>query len=45
MFGDGPARRYAGQAKPGKSGFQGQTILPGGASGVIGSPFYVNLLP
>jgi penicillin amidase len=38
MFGSGPARRYVGEARG------GETILPGGESGVLGSPFYTNLL-
>jgi penicillin amidase len=44
-FGSGPNRRYVGElgTKPGS--IRGETILPGGDSGVIGSPFYGNLLP
>ena len=45
MYGAGPARRYVGQ--PGKKWwkpFRAETILPGGSSGVLGSPFYANLL-
>jgi penicillin amidase len=45
MFGSGPVRRYVGQ--PGGTGtlvIQGETILPGGPSGVSGSPWSVNLL-
>jgi penicillin amidase len=44
MFGSGPARRYVGEARGGRAGFVGQTILPGGASAELGDPFYVNLL-
>ncbi len=43
MFGSGPVRRYVGGPKPGR--MTGQSSLPGGESGVLGSPFYANLLP
>jgi len=44
-FGAGPNRRYVGElgTKPGS--IRGETILPGGDSGVLGSSFYGNLLP
>jgi penicillin amidase len=44
MFGSGPARRYVGEPQTSPPLFAGRTILPGGESGVLGSPFYVNLL-
>jgi len=43
-FGSGPARRYAGQPGRGWGHFRAETILPGGSSGALGSPFYANLL-
>jgi acyl-homoserine lactone acylase PvdQ len=43
MFSSGPSRRYVGEATP--TGLVGQTSLPGGVSGVPGSPLYFNLLP
>jgi penicillin amidase len=49
MFGSGPVRRYVGQPGTGESGpdkfFTAETSLPGGASGVLTSPFFANLLP
>jgi len=44
VFDAGPVRRYVGEANAGRRGFAAETILPGGSSGVIGSPFHVNLL-
>ena len=43
-FGSGPARRYVGQVVRAPKRLSGRTALPGGASGVLGSPYYVNLL-
>ncbi len=44
MFGGGPVRRYVGG--PHSNGrITGSSSLPGGESGVLGSPFYANLLP
>jgi penicillin amidase len=43
-YGSGPARRYVGQPRRGRNYIKAETILPGGSSGVLGSPFYVNLL-
>ena len=43
MFGSGPVRRAVAEARP--DGIRAVTSLPGGASGVLGSPFYANLLP
>ncbi|MFZ2235471.1 MAG: penicillin acylase family protein [Dokdonella sp.] len=41
MFGSGPARRFVGEmANPIEAG----QIIPGGPSGVVGSPFYVSQL-
>jgi len=49
MFGGGPVRRYVGQPGTSEPGpdkfFTAETSLPGGMSGVPGSPFYANLLP
>ncbi len=44
MFEDGPARRYVGQTRRGLRRIKAETSLPGGESGVLGSPFYANLL-
>ncbi len=44
MFGGGPVRRYVGGQGLGTR-ITGRSSLPGGESGVLGSPFYVNLLP
>lgn len=44
-FGSGPNRRYVGVAGRGPGQIAGETALPGGISGVPGSPFYTNLLP
>jgi penicillin G amidase len=43
-FGSGPVRRYVGQPGPGPA-IDAITALPGGESGNVASPFYVNLLP
>ncbi|MGB5376178.1 MAG: penicillin acylase family protein, partial [Polyangiales bacterium] len=45
MFGSGPNRRYVGELGTKRGSIRGETILPGGDSGVLGSPFYGNLLP
>ncbi|WP_300614819.1 penicillin acylase family protein [Dokdonella sp.] len=42
MFGSGPARRFVGEMMPMISAAQ---ILPGGNSGVLGSPNYADQLP
>lgn len=42
MFGSGPNRRFVGDLA--KSGINGQSSLPGGVSGIAGSPWYTNLL-
>ncbi|MBT8077127.1 MAG: penicillin acylase family protein [Gammaproteobacteria bacterium] len=44
MFGSGPSRRYVGEAMRWGRGIRGRTSLPGGASGVLGSPLYANIL-
>lgn len=44
MFDDGPVRRYVGQPSRAPRGFQAETSLPGGASGVLGKPRFDNLL-
>ncbi|MEO7199946.1 MAG: penicillin acylase family protein, partial [Dokdonella sp.] len=41
MFGSGPARRFVGEMSPTINAWE---ILPGGQSGVIGSPFYASQL-
>lgn len=43
MFSSGPSRRYVGEATP--AGLVAENSLPGGVSGVLGSPYYFNLLP
>ena len=43
MFDSGGANRYVSSA--GGGGVSAQTSLPGGTSGVPGTPFYLNLLP
>jgi penicillin amidase len=43
MFDGGPSNRSVYEAAPGR--LRGQSSLPGGPSGVLGSPFYLNLLP
>ncbi len=42
MFVSGPVQRYVAELDDGR--IAGQTSLPGGESGVLGSPFHVNLL-
>jgi penicillin amidase len=42
MFGSGPARRFLGELAPGA--IAAQEIIPGGESGVIGSPLRANQL-
>lgn len=42
MFSSGPVRRMVSEATP--SGIRAVTSLPGGPSGVLGNPLYVNLL-
>jgi penicillin amidase len=44
MFGSGPSRRYVGEGSRAPRGISGRTILPGGESGVLGSPLYANIL-
>jgi penicillin amidase len=44
MFGSGPNRRYVGVPGMGPGSIEGRTVLPGGMSGVLTSPFYANLL-
>ncbi|MFK7888407.1 MAG: penicillin acylase family protein, partial [Gammaproteobacteria bacterium] len=44
MFGSGPVRRYVGQPGSQPGSIAAQTILPGGSSGVLGSPWYGNLM-
>ena len=44
MFGSGPSRRYIGESSRTPPGIKGQTVLPGGESGVLGSPLYANIL-
>lgn len=42
MFDSGPSRRYVARLKAGR--VRAKTSLPGGVSGVLGSPFYGNML-
>ncbi len=42
MFGAGPARRFVGVLDP--NGIQADQIIPGGESGVLGSPHYASQL-
>ena len=44
MFGAGPVRRYVGEPGWWPGSINGDTALPGGASGVLGDRFQVNLL-
>ncbi len=44
MFGSGPSRRYVGESSRTPPGINGSTVLPGGESGVLGSPLYTNIL-
>ena len=43
MFGSGPNDRFVSNAR--HNGMRAVSALPGGTSGVLGSPFYFNLLP
>lgn len=42
MFGNGPQRRMVSEATP--NGIRAVTSLPGGPSGLVASPLYINLL-
>ncbi len=42
MFGSGPARRFVAEARP--DGIRALQVIPGGQSGVLGSPLYANQL-
>jgi penicillin amidase len=42
-FTNGPVNRFV--AKAGEPGVRAESAWPGGTSGVLGSPFYANLLP
>ena len=42
MFGSGPVRRMVSEGTP--TGIRAVTSLPGGPSGVLGNPLYINLL-
>jgi len=42
MFDSGPARRFLGEARP--EGVRGLQVIPGGQSGVLGSPLYASQL-
>jgi len=44
MFGSGPVRRYVGEPGTAPGSIVARTILPGGSSGVPGSPWYSNLM-
>ncbi len=44
VFRTGPSQRYISRARIFGKGFDGEMSLPGGQSGVLGSPLYVNLL-
>ena len=43
MFGSGPNDRFVSSAR--HNGMRAVSALPGGTSGILGSPFYFNLLP
>ena len=43
MFDNGPSERFVSEARP--DGIHSVSSLPGGTSGVLGSPYYINLLP
>ena len=43
-FGHGPVRRYVGEPQLAPRLMRGRTILPGGDSADLTSPFYANLL-
>jgi penicillin amidase len=44
MFGSGPVRRYVGEITPGLARTRSESSLPGGTSGQLGDPRYINLL-
>jgi penicillin amidase len=43
-YGSGPNRRYVGTPGTVPGSIEAESALPGGASGVLGDPFYANLL-
>jgi penicillin amidase len=43
MFGSGPNRRFVGELGPGRT--RAVSALPGGTSGEVGDPHYIDLLP
>jgi penicillin amidase len=43
MYASGPVNRFVAEA--GVPGVRAESVWPGGTSGVIGSPYYANLLP
>lgn len=43
QFGGGPVNRFVSEAAPGR--MRAESSLPGGTSGILGSPYYFNLLP
>ena len=43
MFGSGPARRFVGRLTA--TGVEAEEVIPGGESGVVGSPLYADQLP
>ena len=43
MFNHGPAHRLISEAAP--DGMRAELSVPGGVSGALGSPYYLNLLP
>lgn len=45
MFGGGPVRRFAAEMTPGLARTRSVSSLPGGTSGRLGDPRYLNLLP
>ena len=44
MFSHGPSRRYLGAIGNVPGSIEGENILPGGESGVLGDRFYANML-
>jgi penicillin amidase len=42
MFSSGPSKRFVGEAR--RSGIQAVQVIPGGASGVPGTPFFGSLV-
>jgi penicillin amidase len=44
MFGGGPVRRYVGEANTGPQKITGNNVMPGGPSGIPGSPGYATQL-